>query len=56
MRAEPALAETHELQLPHELVSALNSRPHGNRTDYRIEALRPSLLGRLLEKLLGRRS
>lgn len=52
MHADPALADTQKLQIPHDLVSALNSsgRP---KTDYGIEALKPSLLGRLIEKLIG---
>ncbi|MGH8140511.1 MAG: hypothetical protein ACREVV_20245 [Steroidobacteraceae bacterium] len=53
MHAEPGLADTQKLQLPQDLVSALNSGSQKPRTDYRIEALRPSLFGRLIEKLIG---
>jgi hypothetical protein len=56
MPAEPALADTQKLQIPQELMSALNSPSHKPKTDYGIEALRPSLLGRIMEKLLGPKS
>jgi hypothetical protein len=46
-------ADTAKLDLPTDLVSALNSGAHKPKTDYRIEALQPSLLGRLVEKLMG---
>jgi len=55
MRAEPALADTQKLQVPTELMSALNSGAHKPRTDYGIEALKPSFFDRLVEKLLGPR-
>ena len=53
MHAEPALTDTQKLEIPTELLSALNSGAHKPRTDYGIEALKPSLFGRLVEKLLG---
>jgi hypothetical protein len=53
MHAEPALADTQKLQIPTELMSALNSGAHKPKLDYGIEALKPSLFGRLVEKLLG---
>ncbi|MDB6101710.1 MAG: hypothetical protein JWO52_1709 [Gammaproteobacteria bacterium] len=53
MHAEPALADTQKLEIPTELMRALNSGAHKPKTDYGIEALKPSLLGRLIEKLLG---
>jgi hypothetical protein len=53
MHAEPALADTQKLEIPAELRSALNSGAHKPKTDYGIEALKPSLLGRLIEKLIG---
>jgi len=53
MPAEPALADTQKLQIPTELMSALNSGAHKLKTDYGIEALKPSFFGRLVEKLLG---
>jgi hypothetical protein len=51
MHAEPALADTQKLEIPKELASALGSHKH--KTDYGIEALKPSLFGRLIEKLIG---
>ena len=53
MPADPALADTQKLQIPTELMSALNSGAHKRKTDYGIEALKPSFFGRLMEKLLG---
>ena len=53
MHAEHALADTQKLEIPTELRSALNSGAHKPKTDYRIEALKPSLFGRLVEKLIG---
>jgi hypothetical protein len=53
MPSEPALAETQKLELPPDLLTALNNGSHKPRNDYGIEALKPSLFGRLLEKLLG---
>jgi hypothetical protein len=52
MRAEP-LADTQKLQIPTELLSALNSSAHQPKVDYGIESLKPSFFGRLLEKVLG---
>ena len=56
MHAEPALTDTQKLEIPHELMSALKTGAHKPKVDYGIEALKPSLLGRLLEKLLGPKS
>jgi hypothetical protein len=54
MHAEPAHAESSKkLDLPQDLVTALKSSAHQPKMDYSIEALQPSLLGRLVEKLLG---
>jgi hypothetical protein len=53
MHAEPTLTDTQKLEIPTELMSVLNSGAHKPKTDYGIEALKPSLLGRLIEKLLG---
>ena len=55
MHAEPALADTQKLQVPTELMSALNSGAHKPKVDYGIEALKPSLIGRLIEKVFGPR-
>ncbi len=53
MHADPALADTQKLQIPHDLMSALGA--HKPKTDYGIEALKPSFLGRILEKVFGPR-
>jgi hypothetical protein len=53
MHAEPTLADTQKLEVPKELMSVLNSGAHKPKTDYGIEALKPSLFGRLIEKLIG---
>ncbi|HVO49215.1 MAG TPA: hypothetical protein VMT29_23085 [Steroidobacteraceae bacterium] len=54
MHADSSLADTQQLELPQDLVSALNSRAHTPRDDFGIEGMKPSLLGRLLEMLIGR--
>jgi len=51
MPAETGLAETQTLQIPQDLVNALGT--HKPKTDYGIEALKPSFFGRLMEKLIG---
>jgi hypothetical protein len=51
MHAEPALADTQKLEIPHDLVNALGT--HKPKTDYGIESLKPTFFGRLIEKLLG---
>jgi hypothetical protein len=53
MQGDPALADTQKLEIPTDLLSALKSGAHQPRTDYGIEALKPSFFGRLLEKLVG---
>jgi hypothetical protein len=53
MHAEPGLADTQKLELPQDLVTALNGRAQKPRPDYSIEALKPSFVGRLMEKLIG---
>jgi len=53
MHAEPALADTQKLQIPHELASALSSGAHKPKMDYGIESLKPSFFGRLIERLIG---
>ena len=53
MHADRTLADTQKLEIPTELISVLNSGAHKRKTDYGIEALKPSLLGRLIEKLIG---
>jgi hypothetical protein len=56
MHAEPALTDTQKLEIPQDLMSALKTGAHKPKVDYGIEALKPSLLGRLIEKLLGPKS
>ncbi len=56
MHAETTLADTQKLELPQDLVLALNSRAQKPATDFGIEALKPSFLGRLVEKLIAPRS
>jgi hypothetical protein len=51
MHAEPSLADTQKLEIPKDLVNALGS--HNHKTDYGIEAMKPSFFGRLIEKLIG---
>jgi hypothetical protein len=53
MPAENTLADTQKLEIPTELMSVLNSGAHKPKTDYGIEALKPSFFGRLIEKLIG---
>ena len=50
--ADTGLADTQKLQLPQDLLSALNGRARQPENDYGIESLKPSLWGRLIEKLL----
>ena len=51
MMPSDGLAETQKLQIPPDLASALGQ--HKPKTDYGIEALKPSFFGRLVEKLIG---
>jgi hypothetical protein len=53
MHAEPALTDSQKLEIPQDLMSALKSGAHKPKTDYGIEALKPSFFGRLIEKLIG---
>jgi len=54
MHADSSLADTQQLELPQDLVSALNSRAHTPKADFGVEGMKPSLLGRLMEMLVGR--
>jgi len=56
MHADSSLADTQQLELPQDLVSALNSRAHAPSTDFGVEGMKPSLLGWLMEKLIGPRN
>ncbi len=55
MSAEPALAETSKLKLPPELLAELQRQGPVVRNDLTVEGWKPSLLGRLVEWLTGRR-
>lgn len=54
MRADPR-TEDFRLNLPADLLSALDRRPIGPRDELRIEGWRPTFLGRILERLTGGR-
>ena len=54
--SQPTLADTQKLEIPTELMSVLNSGAHKPKTDFGIEALKPSFFGRLIEKLIGPKS
>jgi len=54
MHADSSLADTQQLELPQDLVSALNSHAHTPKADFGVEGMKPSLLGRLMEMLVGR--
>jgi hypothetical protein len=49
-----ATTELPELNLPQDLVTEVSRRKTKAKTDYGIEAMKPSLLGRFVEKLLGK--
>jgi hypothetical protein len=51
-----ATAELPQLNLPQDLVTEVSRRRTNMNTDYGIEAMKPSLFGRLVEKLLGKSS
>ncbi|MDB6089497.1 MAG: hypothetical protein JWN85_2281 [Gammaproteobacteria bacterium] len=51
-----ATAELPQLNLPQDLVTEVSRRRTKMNTDYGIEAMKPSLFGRLIEKLLGKSS
>lgn len=54
MQAERAtLADTEKFALPPDLVAEV-SRRHTRREDFRVEAFKPSLLGRVMEMLGGK--
>jgi len=57
MHADQATAEVPVLKLPPDLVTELNRHGTGKkkREDFRVEGWRPSLFGRLVEKLVGPR-
>ena len=55
MHADPATAEVPVLKLPPDLVTELNRQGTGKRKrdDLRVEGWKPSLFGRMVEKLVG---
>ena len=52
MHAEPATVEVPALNLPPDLLTEVKRRAQ-NKTDFRVEGWKPSLFGRLVEKLVG---
>lgn len=52
MQSEEITVEAPQLQLPPELLAEVNRRNAGGKTDYRVDAWKPSLLERLA-KMLG---
>jgi hypothetical protein len=54
MHAEPAMAESPKLELPQDLVTEINLRGPKAKTDFGVEGWKPSLFGRLVEKLVGK--
>jgi hypothetical protein len=55
MHAERATAESPKLNLPQDLLTEINRRGVNSKTDFRLEGWqKPSLFGRLVEKLLGK--
>ena len=53
MHAEHTL-ESRQLDLPQDLLMEVNRKGVKPKTDFRVEGWKPSLLGRLVEKLIGR--
>jgi hypothetical protein len=54
MHAEPLTVEVPKLQLPADLVTELVRRGPTAKTDLRVEGWKPSLFGRMVEKLVGK--
>ncbi len=54
MHAEPATVEVPMLNLPPDLLTEVSRRGSANRTDFRVEGWKPSLIGRIVEKLVGK--
>jgi hypothetical protein len=53
MHAEPLTVELPKLELPPDLVTELSRRSMA-KTDFRVEGWKPSLLGRIVDKLVGK--
>jgi hypothetical protein len=49
-----ATAELPQLNLPQDLLTEVNRRGAKAKTDYGIDAMKPSLFGRFVEKLFGK--
>ncbi len=56
MHADSATAEVPALKLPPELVTELTKRASKPKHDFRVEGWKPSLLGRVVELFVGKRS
>jgi hypothetical protein len=55
MQAERAtLADTEKFALPPDLVAEVSRRSTARRDDFRVEAFKPSLLGRVMEMFAGK--
>jgi hypothetical protein len=55
MQAERAtLADTEKFALPPDLVAEVSRRGNGRRDDFRVEAFKPSILGRFMEMFAGK--
>jgi hypothetical protein len=52
MHAEPATVEVPQLKLPPDLLTEVKRRG-STKTDFRVEGWKPSLFGRLVDKLVG---
>jgi len=52
MHSEHTL-ESPQLDLPQDLLTEVNRKGATPKTDFRVEGWKPSLLGRLVEKLIG---
>lgn len=54
MHADEATVENPTLKLPPDLLHAVGRHAMRHKTDYRLEGWKPSLFGRLIDKILGR--
>jgi len=52
MHAEPATVEVPQLKLPADLLTEVKRRGSA-KTDFKVEGWKPSLFGRLVDKLVG---
>ena len=57
MHADHATVEVPKLNLPQDLLTEVSRNRITHKTDFRVEGMKkPSLLGRLIEKLVGKHS